>query len=149
MVAMTMSIGFSMQFFCFVLSTLFALNYKFIEFNLTHIARIISHFFLKQSDSLTILSFLNLGVTTLDWYAIAVFWLLNYFKATRLIFDSYFLITVSFRVVIGLCPVSPGADDFVTAACELQIIIINYLYNWKVCIVSNCIVIRYNTTLLW
>ena len=50
MVAMTISIGFSMQFFCFVLSTLFALNYKLIEFNLIHIARMISRFFLKQND---------------------------------------------------------------------------------------------------
>lgn len=123
MVAMTISIGFSIHFFFFKYT--FPLNYKLIEFNLTQIARMISPFFLKQNDLLTILPFLNLGVTTLDWYTIAVFWLLDYFEATRLIFDSYFLITVSFRVVVGPCPVSPGADDLVTVACALQIIIIN------------------------
>ena len=64
MVAMTISIGFSIHFFFFKYT--FPLNYKLIEFNLTQIARMISPFFLKQNDLLTILPFLNLGVTTLD-----------------------------------------------------------------------------------
>ena len=39
---------FFMQFSCFALSTLFALNYKANEFNLGHIAGTISYLFLKQ-----------------------------------------------------------------------------------------------------